>query len=80
MSGNQKVASVRKKLGLTQKQFGARIGMSESYIRAIENDQREASKEVLYRVAAVEHPQDADKIIESMVSQYRTELRRVLKN
>ncbi len=70
---------IRRNMGLTQEEFGAKLGFSGSYIRAVENGQRELSSTMRFRLLLAESPGSAHQMIEEEVIRYRTELEQILK-
>lgn len=50
---NEKLQVLRNRAGLTQKEMGRRVGVSQAFIAAVESGKREPRLEVLRRMADV---------------------------
>ena len=51
MTTGHRIKAARTKVGLTQKELGAKLGVSESFIAQYETDKRNPKKETLQRIA-----------------------------
>lgn len=51
MTTGQRIKAARTKVGLTQKELGAKLGVSESFIAQYETDKRKPKKETLKKIA-----------------------------
>lgn len=53
MSINERVKILRRELGLTQKEFGEKITVAQSYLTSIENGKRDVTEKILLLICAV---------------------------